>query len=331
MSYLDLLIILVLVYYLYDGYKRGVLVVLLELVVFVISIVLAFWLGNSVGVLLAGPVGIPKVYGPALGFIFVWFVAQLVLSIAKGYITISIPPRLQNSKWNKIAGVITSVTRGMVFISLILLFITVTPISGGLKNIINQSKIGTVFVNNGGYLDSLIGRLFGKSTNDMVTFLTINPSTNEKSLPADRILKPSETLQLGFKTENIRYDAVSENKMLELVNQARYEAGLGNLVFDEKLQKVARSHGRDMFARGYFSHITPDGADPFERMVDAGINYQTAGENLALAPTVELAQTGLMNSPGHRANILEQKFGHVGIGVVDGGVYGKIFVQEFTD
>jgi uncharacterized protein YkwD len=52
---------------------------------------------------------------------------------------------------------------------------------------------------------------------------------------------------------------------------------------------------------------------------------------LALAPTLATAHTGLMNSEGHRANILEPKFKRVGIGVIDNGVYGKMFVQVFTD
>ena len=61
--------------------------------------------------------------------------------------------------------------------------------------------------------------------------------------------------------------------------------------------------------------------DPFDRMRDAGIVFGTAGENLALAPTLDIAHDGLMNSPGHRANILGTQFRKVGIGVLDGGVY----------
>jgi uncharacterized protein YkwD len=77
--------------------------------------------------------------------------------------------------------------------------------------------------------------------------------------------------------------------------------------------------------------VNPDGKDPFARMEDAGIKFLVAGENLALAPNVDLAHEGLMNSPGHRANILTAEFGKVGIGCIDGGQYGKMFSQEFTD
>ena len=62
-----------------------------------------------------------------------------------------------------------------------------------------------------------------------------------------------------------------------------------------------------------------------------GVTYQAAGENLALAPTVQVAHEGLMNSPGHRANLLNARFRRVGIGVADGGMHGKMFTQNFTD
>jgi len=63
----------------------------------------------------------------------------------------------------------------------------------------------------------------------------------------------------------------------------------------------------------------------------AGIRYLTAGENLALAPTLQVAHNGLMNSPGHRANILHAQFGRLGIGILDGGIRGLMVSQEFRD
>jgi uncharacterized protein YkwD len=86
-----------------------------------------------------------------------------------------------------------------------------------------------------------------------------------------------------------------------------------------------------MWERQYFGHISPEGRDIGDRLNAAGIGYSLAGENLALAPTVTTAQNGLMNSEGHRANILEPKFKKIGIGVIDNGIYGKMFVQVFTD
>ena len=76
--------------------------------------------------------------------------------------------------------------------------------------------------------------------------------------------------------------------------------------------------------------MNPDGLDPFERMDRAGIDYTFAGENLAFAPTLEIAHSGLMNSPGHKANILKPEFNRLGVGCIDAGIRGRMFSQEFT-
>ena len=119
--------------------------------------------------------------------------------------------------------------------------------------------------------------------------------------------------------------------MLQLVNTERMAAGLKPLAPDPELTEVARRHSTDMFGRGYFAHDSPEGRDPFDRMRESGVQFVTAGENLALAPTVQVAHTGLMNSPGHRANILHRDFGRVGIGIMDGGIRGLMVSQEFRN
>jgi uncharacterized protein YkwD len=66
-------------------------------------------------------------------------------------------------------------------------------------------------------------------------------------------------------------------------------------------------------------------------MRTGSVRFSAAGENLALAPTIQIAHDGLMNSPGHRANILNARYRRVGLGVADGGMHGKMFVQNFAD
>lgn len=120
-----------------------------------------------------------------------------------------------------------------------------------------------------------------------------------------------------------------ERHMVELVNQERARHGLSPLKVNMELVKVARLKALDMVRNGYFSHTSPTYGSPFAMLRQFGITYRTAGENLAGAPGVELAHQNLMNSPGHRANILNSAFTEVGIGVVEGSPYGKIFVQMF--
>lgn len=103
------------------------------------------------------------------------------------------------------------------------------------------------------------------------------------------------------------------------------------LKLDEELTPIARQHAADMFARSYFSHISPEGDTPFDRIRKARVRFFVAGENLAIAQTLQVAHRGLMNSPGHRANILRPAFGRVGIGILDGGVYGLMVTQKFRN
>lgn len=316
--------------YLWDGYRRGFLTVTMELGVFVVSIVAAFFLNSFVGNLFVGWVDLPESFAEAFGFMMVWFVVQLLLSIGKSYINFTYPEKLDKHIWARIGGVGVSFVRGASFIILVLLFGSVLSSIPSVKSTMKDSAVANGIASKSEFCNAVVRRAFGESVDDMITFLTVNP-LKKSGAEKNKIIKGSELIELGYKTTKVSVDSASEKKMLELVNKERRVLGLSELVSDERLQNLARQHAKDMFARGYFSHVTPDDVDPFERMTEAAIDYETAGENLALAPTVELAHEGLMNSEGHRANILEQKFGHVGIGVIDAGPYGKMFVQEFTD
>lgn len=118
-------------------------------------------------------------------------------------------------------------------------------------------------------------------------------------------------------------------KMLELVNAERKKAGISPLNLDAKLTEVATLKAEDMVKNNYFAHISPTYGDPFTMMEQFGLKYMTAGENLAGASTVESAHRGLMNSPGHRANILNPNFIRIGIGIKESPKYGYVFVQMF--
>lgn len=120
-----------------------------------------------------------------------------------------------------------------------------------------------------------------------------------------------------------------EKLMLDLVNKERVKAGLKPLEVDMRLVDISRKKSKDMIEKNYFGHISPTYGSPFDALKNAGISYRYAGENIAGAPTVEKAHEALMNSPGHRANILNPNFNKVGIGIVDGGPYGKMFTQTF--
>ena len=121
-----------------------------------------------------------------------------------------------------------------------------------------------------------------------------------------------------------------EQQMLNLVNQERARRGIPALKADLQLTRAARIKSQDMISKRYFSHNSPTYGSPFQMLQRFGISYRTAGENIAGNSTVSGGHTALMNSTGHRANILSRSFTHVGIGIVDGGQYGKMFTQLFV-
>ncbi len=120
-----------------------------------------------------------------------------------------------------------------------------------------------------------------------------------------------------------------EQQMVNLVNAERAKAGLKPLAVDMRLVKLARMKSQDMINKNYFAHQSPTYGSPFDMMKKEGITYRTAGENLAGTNSVTRAHDLLMQSSGHRQNILNPAFTHIGIGIVKGGPYGMMFTQMF--
>ena len=120
-----------------------------------------------------------------------------------------------------------------------------------------------------------------------------------------------------------------ELKMFNLVNQERIDVGLAELKVHPELVALARLKSQDMIDNNYFAHESPVHGSLFDMLRSAEIPYIRAGENLAGSAVVERAHTNLMNSPSHRANILNRHFTYIGIGIVEGGPFGKMFTQIF--
>jgi len=120
-----------------------------------------------------------------------------------------------------------------------------------------------------------------------------------------------------------------EQTLLNLVNKARTDAGAAPLSFDMNLVKTARLKAKDMVDNNYFSHQSPTYGSPFDMMKQFGIDFKSAGENIAGNSTVQGAFNAWMNSPGHRQNILNTSFNYTGIGIVSSPTYGLVLVQQF--
>ncbi|WP_445669123.1 CAP domain-containing protein [Niallia sp. FSL W8-0635] len=118
--------------------------------------------------------------------------------------------------------------------------------------------------------------------------------------------------------------------VIDLTNAERKKQGLPALQAYPELNNVADMKAKDMNDKGYFSHTSPTYGSPFDMMRDFGITYQSAGENIAQGQrTPEEVVEAWMNSEGHRANILNDKYTHIGVGFDEGGYeWVQMFVKK---
>lgn len=188
---------------------------------------------------------------------------------------------------------------------------------GSSYKIVATVKKGTVL--------KALGRIYGwylvQTDNDtfgMVNGWYITPITNSTNTNITN--NSTNTLAIGE----------DEQIIFNLVNKARKEAGLSELKVDLSIMKVAEIKSQDMEDKNYFSHTSPTYGSPFDMLKSFGISYKSAGENIAAHSSAENAFNAWMESPGHKANILDSSYNYTGIGVVESDKYGKMFTQMFV-
>lgn len=188
-------------------------------------------------------------------------------------------------------------------------------------------------INNMGYLPYI--NVFNLYRNNPVIDKDNNPDNSkapQQEEEKNTVAQPSEVpAETGKKTEanNAQWMLSDrEKEMLNYINEERAKAGLAPLKVDPELSRVARIKSQDMVDNGYFSHVSPTYGSPFEMMKSFGIKYRAAGENIARNSSVLKAHVALMNSEGHRKNILSKTFTHIGIGIVDNKGVGGITVTQ---
>lgn len=124
--------------------------------------------------------------------------------------------------------------------------------------------------------------------------------------------------------------SASESAVVTLVNQQRAANGLPALTVNSALSHMARLKSQDMINNNYFSHQSPTYGSPFDMMKQFGISFTAAGENIAYGqPTAQAVMDAWMNSPGHRANILNSSYTQIGVGAVQNSNGTIYWTQEF--
>ena len=316
---IDVALGLLVVLSIFNGWRRGFVLGLLDLLGWVLSLLgglrfyqpVARWIGPRVD--LWSPV-----WDQPLAFIACALIAGVAVQLIGNALLHALPKDIDERKSNQVLGVIPGFVNGLILAAILSALLLAVPLNEGLSQRVRDSNLVNRLAVYTEQLETALVPVFRDAITQTLNLLTIHPESNER-------------VTLPFTVPVSRPRPELEAEMLRLVNKERTAVGLKPLLPDPELTAVARKHSADMFARGYFAHVTPEGKDPFDRMRAANVRFVTAGENLALAPTLQIAHTGLMNSPGHRANILRSSFGRVGIGIMDGGARGLMVTQEFRD
>lgn len=116
----------------------------------------------------------------------------------------------------------------------------------------------------------------------------------------------------------------------QLINATRKNKGLSVLKYYKQLEHVAKLHAKDMAENHFFNHINLKHETPFDRMHNAGLEYRMAGENIAYGQVSPIeAHHGLMNSIGHRKNILKNDYENIGIGIAFNNNNQPYYVENY--
>lgn len=161
---------------------------------------------------------------------------------------------------------------------------------------------------------------------DLPSFLTTGGYSMRWRTTAGRRLDFGVPVLTGVQRRNAL--AGQERIMFDLVNSFRVRNNQSVLLWHDALADVARGHSLDMFTNNFFSHRSASTGSPAERVRRANIDNIGVGENLVVGTPDSIdAHHGLLNSPGHRDNMLYRQFTHLGIGIVERYYTQKFLIQ----
>jgi uncharacterized membrane protein required for colicin V production len=305
------------------GWVRGFAREAMDLVGLILGIALAFRFSGLVGDGLAEWLGISPELGRLAGGIVIFLLIGVGASIGAHYLQrVFTMPGLVLT--NRLFGGGLALAWALFVAMLLLSLLVVIPLPAAVGERIEGSNVASALTDP----ESFPQRMFHTVAGDRVLEALLNL---ERLVGREKvILEGDETLAIPpAESGDLRRDPKAAEEIFDLVNRSRIEEGLDPLAWSAPLGAVGDGHATEMYLQGYFSHTSPTTGLVADRMAGAGIPFRIVGENLALAATARTVHEGLMDSPGHRANILGSGFTRVGIGVIRGPL-GLMVVQVFS-
>lgn len=318
-SPIDAAILLLVAAAIWGGYRSGFIATTYGLATWIVSFAAAV-IFQLPAAQLVEKLGVLPATARPIGFIVVLVLVEGLFSLAGSLALTPVVRAVHRVRaletTDRIAGIFPAAARALFVMAIVLAAFVVSPVSSDLKAAVESSRIARGLIDQITALQPTLAKLSGQLGESVPLFVTKLGEDQSESLdlPNDLQLTP---------------DPVAERQMFDLVNDERTAVGLQALAWDDRLLPVARQHSEEMFRLKYFAHQSPVSGSPFDRLRAVGITYTRAGENLAYAQSVSVAHRGLMQSEGHRENILRPEFTRIAIGAISAGPYGRMFTQLF--
>jgi uncharacterized protein YkwD len=301
------------------GFRAGFVATIYSLASWVLAVAAALAFAGPATSLVEAVSALPRPVAATVGFVVTIVVVEALFSVAGSLAIRPIVALVRHSPLSpgdRILGTVPATLRSFFIVAVAILAIEALPVASDMKATVETSRTGRFVTAEIAAFQPQIEAFTGQLGGSPLLVTRIGEDQTEHlDLPDGIDLAP---------------DPVAERQLFDLVNEERAQRGLGALEWDNRLVPVARSHSEEMFRLKYFGHESPVSGSPFDRLKSAGITYSRAGENLAYAQSVSVAHRALMQSPGHRENILRPEFTRIGIGVVSAGAYGRMATQLFT-
>ena len=214
-NWVDFLILIVIIFYCFEGYALGFYSAALDLVSFIVSFALGLTFYGTFGQLLVKVFSMPSGFANAIGFFIVSFFAEIILSFILKRLILTLPyfaefgsQPILVKRLNSFLGIVPAIFSAVLLLAFILTMVITLPVSVYLKHSVSTSRIGKVLVINTQGFAKDLNNVFGGAVNETLAFLTVEP-------------KSTEIVNLNFKTNSFTTDWAAEEKMLSLINQER--------------------------------------------------------------------------------------------------------------
>ncbi|RYZ61937.1 MAG: hypothetical protein EOO14_03730, partial [Chitinophagaceae bacterium] len=247
MNLIDVLLLLIVVLAMWGGWAKGFILGISDLFVWLGSLLVGFIFYQDAGQLLFKAFPALGVWGFPLGFLLTVVLTRIILSLLVNRFVRAATPDAHLSPVNKAMGVIPGVITGSIYAAIVAALLLSVPMWNGLAKEARESKIANHLGVQVAWLDEKFSPIFGEAAQTM-NRMVVKPESDE-------------TVNLHYTVKDPKVRPDLEAKMLALVNKERTQRGLAPVKADPEMTKVARAHSIDMFARGYFSHYTPDKKD----------------------------------------------------------------------